>query len=468
MKVHAYRAWTIRACYWIGHLAVTRMQISIEWFRLFLFCTMKKTWLFYVMLIMSMCLFTACPNDDNDDRVDPNKPSDLVESSDELRAVDLGLSVKWASKNVDGWYSWGEVEPFDGDYPYGGGHAAQDLGNDISGTQYDVAHVKWGDGWRMPTYLELRELAYRCKSEETVENGVKGQKFTGANGNSIFLPFNGYCPFNGSLEWYGKSGYYWSSTPWEPTMGWAYLLVANGIANAGKGDCPRYYGLSVRPVKDYTAEEKHSLNPSFFSNEQEVDESIQHKGTIGHGIDLGLSVIWADHNVGAAAPEEIGGYYAFGELFEKSEYTLNNYKFHIPGTPFTAFSKYSDDFQFGDNKKELDILDDVARSKWGGKWRIPTDDEFFELSKCKKTLTTINGIKGTLVTAQNGKTIFFPNTGTKGGKETFLPGWGLYLTTTIKNDKIKIMETGGDSGYMWGELRDRYDGYVIRPVMDKN
>ena len=53
MKVHASRAWTIRACYWIGHLAVTRMQISIEWFRLFLFFPIMKNCLIALVLLFS-------------------------------------------------------------------------------------------------------------------------------------------------------------------------------------------------------------------------------------------------------------------------------------------------------------------------------------------------------------------------------------------------------------------------------
>ena len=50
MKVHVLWAWTIRACCVDGRLAVTRIQISIEWFRLYIF-TMKKLLLFVFCLI---------------------------------------------------------------------------------------------------------------------------------------------------------------------------------------------------------------------------------------------------------------------------------------------------------------------------------------------------------------------------------------------------------------------------------
>ena len=44
-------------------------------------------------------------------------------------------------------------------------------------------------------------------------------------------------------------------------------------------------------------------------------------------VDLGLSVIWSIHNVGANSPEEYGGYYAWGELEEKMIYSWFDYKY---------------------------------------------------------------------------------------------------------------------------------------------
>ena len=41
-------------------------------------------------------------------------------------------------------------------------------------------------------------------------------------------------------------------------------------------------------------------------------------------VDLGLSVKWAGWNVGASSPEEYGGYYAWGEIEEKEDYSCLN------------------------------------------------------------------------------------------------------------------------------------------------
>ena len=46
-------------------------------------------------------------------------------------------------------------------------------------------------------------------------------------------------------------------------------------------------------------------------------------------VDLGLSVKWATCNLGAATPEEIGNYYAWGETTPKDTYFKNNYKYEV-------------------------------------------------------------------------------------------------------------------------------------------
>ncbi|MCQ2315107.1 MAG: DUF1566 domain-containing protein [Bacteroidales bacterium] len=110
----------------------------------------------------------------------------------------------------------------------------------------DAAHVNWGGAWRMPTYGEMRELVNNCTSEWTTQNGVKGRKFTGPNGESIFLPAAGYYD-GGSLSYAGSYGYYWSSSldavsPYRA----CYLYFSSGLVSVRDKD--RHYGQSVRPV----------------------------------------------------------------------------------------------------------------------------------------------------------------------------------------------------------------------------
>ena len=141
-------------------------------------------------------------------------------------AIDLGLpsGTKWASCNMGatkpeeygGYYAWGETEEKEvydwSTYKYYQDGSFVSLGSDISGTEYDVAHVKWGRKWCMPTLDDIKELLDNCTSEWTTFNNVNGRKFTSKiNGNSIFLPAAG-SRWGGDPNHPVVRGYYWSST----------------------------------------------------------------------------------------------------------------------------------------------------------------------------------------------------------------------------------------------------------------
>ena len=96
--------------------------------------------------------------------------------------------------------------------------------------------------------------------------------------------------------------------------------------------------------------------------------------TNGHDyVDLGLSVVWATCNVGAAEPWAYGEWFYWGATKTgENPYCLST------GDGYVA-SKYNDI----DGKTQLDFSDDAARVNWGGQWRIPTRGELVELcSKC--------------------------------------------------------------------------------------
>ena len=136
--------------------------------------------------------------------------------------------------------------------------------------------------------------------------------------------------------------------------------------------------------------------------------------TLWSGYDLGLSVKWAHVNIGANYPEEAGDYFAWAETEPKTRYTWSNYKF-CNGSA-SSLTKYSSKV---DSLSILLAQDDVARIKWGGKWRIPTIDEINELcEKCRWTWTEINGVGGYIVSSKrhNGSSIFLPLAGHMEGK----------------------------------------------------
>lgn len=176
-------------------------------------------------------------------------------------AIDLGLpsGTKWASCNVGattpeeygGFYAWGETEVKEiyGEYNYkffqNGSYV--NIGSDISGTENDVAHVKWSGEWCMPTLDDINELVNNSNAEWTTVNDVSGRKFTSkTNGNSIFLPHVG-CRWYGDHVLAGSWGTYWTSTYNPDKSSNAYSLDV-GTQAAGWGDGDRYSGRCVRPV----------------------------------------------------------------------------------------------------------------------------------------------------------------------------------------------------------------------------
>ena len=123
------------------------------------------------------------------------------------------------------------------------------IGNNISGTQYDVARQKWGGSWRMPTEEEFDELLSKCTWTWMTYKGINGYKVTGPNGNSIFLPAAGGREGT-SLYGQGSYGRYWSGMLSSP-HGYSNdaLDLVFGSDYHGFNIYDRYCGFTVRPVK---------------------------------------------------------------------------------------------------------------------------------------------------------------------------------------------------------------------------
>lgn len=336
--------------------------------------------------------------------------------------IDLGLpsGTKWACCNVGanaphesgGYYAWGETqekniynpvtyqyctgEDEDGDGYYDDYHSNtntyglyQNLGSDIAGTQYDVAYVRWGGSWVMPSEEQQDELLNNCTYEWTMENGVYGRKLTSkTNGGSIFLPAAGERSDNGLNSCAGSQGEYWSSTPMPSYMDEACNFYFGSYYTYSESN-PRFIGKSVRPVvRNYmpltlfvsslklNVGEESSVVITFGSGSYSIENSNVGVATASlygtsitvvalgagtttitvtdsrsgetatievivkpqpyltcpdsnhpHLIDLGLpsGTKWACCNVGADKPEAYGGYYAWGETEEKSIYNDVNY-----------------------------------------------------------------------------------------------------------------------------------------------
>ena len=220
-----------------------------------------RTFLFAALLPVVSLGLVSCEPESEDDNTTPGTSS--------YKAVDLGLSVKWASCNVGAkspedygdYFTWGETtakSSYTKDNSLTADLSISALRSrgiiDFIGNltpAYDAATANWGGSWRMPTSAEIRELLNDCTWRWTSQNGVYGCKVTGPNGNSIFLPATGY---HGEKWTYddGYEGDYLSATMRSESTGvyGLYFKQQSGKLNNGLDYWNRYVGFTVRPVTE--------------------------------------------------------------------------------------------------------------------------------------------------------------------------------------------------------------------------
>lgn len=186
-----------------------------------------------------------------------------------------------------------------------------------------------------------------------------------------------------------------------------------------------------------------------FTTEEEIE-----------AVDLGLSVKWRGWNLGANTPEEIGNYYAWGELTSKSDYTWKTY-FDNP---------YNDADQWVGCTTQTDISGtelDAAKVELAKEWRMPTKDEMQELvDKC--TWKWDDARKGYIVTGPSGKFIFLPAAGNADGTDISNKGsYGGYWTGTANTAGSNSQAANlyfFENTLHAVQWSNRYSGRSIRPV----
>ena len=206
-----------------------------------------------------------------DDKIDDGTDEPTPNPVGEHEAVDLGLSVKWATMNVGAnkpeeygdYFAWGETTTKEeyswATYKFCEGTeksltkycASSDYGivdNKITlEAEDDAATVHWGDKWRMPTLEEATELTTKCSWKWVSANNVYGFQVIGPNGNSIFLPSVGLI--NGTNISLTKSnGYYWTSTVSTKDSRSARYFYFNNTEHSTEYYYHRSWGKCVRPV----------------------------------------------------------------------------------------------------------------------------------------------------------------------------------------------------------------------------
>lgn len=398
------------------------------------FLYLSKRNLLWLLISFIVIMMNACSSE-SDDIDSPNSGSESGGTGNSscpiAEAIDLGLpsGTKWASWNIGasapeefgGYYAWGETEEKDfydwSNYSHCDGdfRSCHYIGYDIAGTEYDVAHVKWGGSWRMPTEDQIDELTDNCFLDFIDEVGKKGIVFTGPSGASIFLPAAGVRDFN--TRNVGTHGFYNSSTSFtddydDGTCDLSFNLKTN-YCNGGAGI--RDAGCTVRAVMIDESKNNNNVRLSCPDNKHP------------HMIDIGLpsGTKWACCNVGASKPEDFGGYYAWGVTEEKNFYNdSESYGFTWDG--YYDYSNYGDDIAGTDY--------DVAHVMWGESWRMPTKDQIQELmDNSTMVWTKLNSVFGNFFIGPNNSVIFLPNAGhyRYGGSIIGIGSYGKYWSSSL-------------------------------------
>ena len=262
----------------------------------------------------------------------PEKKATCTVTITEPQAVDLGLSVKWASFNVGAlapeeygdYFAWGETEPKDNyswsTYKWCNGEqdkltkyctyssywdSSEPMDNKtVLDPEDDAASANWGGSWRMPTDAEWTELKENCNWTWTIQNEVEGRLVTSKkNGNSIFLPAAGYR-YGTNIDYVGSRGLYWFSSLYTgyPYDAWYVCFYFSYVGRSYYGRC---YGQSVRPVYDDRIHPK-SISLDMSTLSLYVGESITLRAIIFPSNATDKSVTWSSNNTDVATVDDGG------------------------------------------------------------------------------------------------------------------------------------------------------------------
>lgn len=198
-------------------------------------------------------------------------------------------------------------------------------------------------------------------------------------------------------------------------------------------------------------------------------------------VDMGLpsGTLWAKHNIGATKETDYGWYFAWGERMGYENANARN----------TALGR-SDGFTQAANNTtsaaaittNLTANNDVAHLLLGGKWKMPSKEQFVELFNSNNTefidangnvisgtdkRTLVNGVRGLLIRSKSNKnTLFFPAAGLYDGASLAVKGSrGCYFSSTwVSSTNARVLNF--TSTEILPQHSDyRRVGFSIRPVI---
>jgi hypothetical protein len=206
-------------------------------------------------------------------------------------------------------------------------------------------------------------------------------------------------------------------------------------------------------------------------------------------VDLGLpsGTKWAKCNVGANSETEAGLYFAWGETQghtagDGREFDSENYKFIEGDFPDSGVEDYSlkerglaynglsmTKYNSSDGLTILLPEDDAAHVNMGGEWRMPTKEDFEELSSNTTSVwTTVNGVLGRTFTSNvNGNVLFVPAAGCIiAGQMYYYQDTAFLWTSSLRQEDVfNAWDFDAYSSYVGVSEGHRCEGQNVRGVV---
>lgn len=318
---------------------------------------------------------------------------------------DEAQGVVWRQKNVQpmmsvdsplvykGTCTWSELEEHTSTAKIGDFYTVSDKSYQeyfFTGAEGSV----WSDSWEfMGQVVTVPE--YTGSGHISVNNHVisdSGLQETLTEGNNIDITNNTISAL----------GYTYDATKNSFAEG---NSTASGQNSHAEGGLTEASGIDAHSEGYGTiADENYSHAEGYLTVAQNEAEHAEGKYNVSHKVspiefvDMGVSVLWAKCNLGAAVETDPGDLYAWGEITPKTEFSWSNYRF---GTQY-ALTKYNST----DNLITLQAEDDAATVSYGNGWRMSSESELVELWNNCSAVWDSNGV--TLTSRINGNTLYFP------------------------------------------------------------
>ena len=396
---------------------------------------MKMKFITGIMALLTLCIVTACSDDDDDYSIYTGEIITTI-TSDAITVSATGATVTSTvldlSEASTTSYSVGVCYSTSDDYSSAtkvtGSLSDGIVTTEITGLSTGVTYYYW-------TYVTLQSKVTKYSDVGTFVTTDADIATADAAKTAVTATLSGtYTVETTSSDEIVKGIYVGLD---ESTLSDSRLYTSDSESNSfsiaieGLVPSETYYYQAYLQVN---SEEFYGDVKSFTTDDYEIEF-----------VDLGLSVSWATTNIGAISEEEAGGLFGYGDvsLFNTSTDVYDYVAEDIRGTEYDIATQY--------------ITEGFT----------PSQAEWEELiSNTTQTYETVNGVAGYRFTADNGESIFLPVTGIRTGDDvSSADAIGAYWSSTVDvADSEYGIALALNSSEVSVSSANLYKGLAIRPV----